>query len=52
MKGLVTPNGHRTPTMIAIIPALGLDVEKLKGGSWMVQQALAQGVHGLHLCSP
>jgi 4-hydroxy-2-oxoheptanedioate aldolase len=54
MKGLVdggpTPSGHRTPTVIAIVPALGLDAETFKGGSWMVQQALAQGVHGVHLC--
>jgi len=54
MKGLVdggpTPSGHRTPTIIAIVPVLGLDVETFKGGSWMIQQALAQGIHGLHLC--
>lgn len=54
MKGLVdagpTPSGHRTPTVIAIVPALGLDAETFKGGSWMIQQALAQGVHGVHLC--
>lgn len=54
MKGLVdggpTPGGHRTPAVIAILPVLGLDAETFKGGSWMVQQALAQGVHGIHLC--
>ena len=54
MKGLVdggpTPSGHRTPTVIAIVPGLGLDAETFKGGSWMIQQALAQGVHGVHLC--
>jgi 4-hydroxy-2-oxoheptanedioate aldolase len=53
MRGLVdggpTPSGHRTPTVIACLPVLGLDNETLKGGSWMIQQALAQGVHGLHL---
>jgi len=54
MKGLVeggpTPSGHRTPTVITIVPVLGLDVETFKGGSWMIQQVLAQGAHGLHLC--
>ena len=54
MKGLVdggpTPSGHRTPTVIAIVPVLGTDVETFKGGSWMIQQALAQGVHGIELC--
>jgi 4-hydroxy-2-oxoheptanedioate aldolase len=53
MKGLVdggpTPSGHRTPTVICIVPLLGLDKETIKAGSWMIQQALAQGVHGLHL---
>lgn len=54
MTGLVdggpTPSGHRTPAVIAIVPVTGLDEETFKGGSWMIQQALAQGVHGVHLC--
>jgi len=54
MRGLVeggpTPSGHRTPTVICIVPVLGIDAQTFKGGSWMVQQALAQGVHGVHLC--
>jgi 4-hydroxy-2-oxoheptanedioate aldolase len=54
MRGLVdggpTPSGHRTPTVICIVPVLGIDVQTFKGGSWMIQQALAQGVHGIHLC--
>jgi 4-hydroxy-2-oxoheptanedioate aldolase len=53
MKGLVdggpTPSGHRTPTVICSVPLLGLDKETVKAGAWMIQQALAQGVHGLHL---
>jgi hypothetical protein len=53
MRGLVdggpTPSGHRTPTVIAIVPVLGMDEETMMAGSWMVQQALAQGVHGVHL---
>lgn len=53
MQGLVdggpTPSGHRTPTVICIVPVLGLDEQTIKAGSWMIQQALAQGVHGLHL---
>ncbi len=53
MQGLVdggpTPSGHRTPTVIAIVPVLGIDDDYLEGGAWMIQQALAQGVHGLHL---
>lgn len=53
MRGLVdggpTPSGHRTPTVIASMPVLGIDENTFKGSSWMIQQALAQGVHGIHL---
>jgi len=53
MEGLVeggpTPSGHRTPTVIVVLPVLGADVESFVGSSWMVQQALATGVHGIHL---
>ena len=53
MQGLVdggpTPSGHRTPTVIAIVPVLGIDENTFMGGSWMIQQVLAQGVHGIHL---
>ena len=53
MQGLVdggpTPSGHRTPTVIVVLPLLGLDEDTVKNGGWMVQQALAQGVHGIHL---
>ena len=53
MRGLVdggpTPSGHRTPTVIVVLPLLGTDEVSFMGGSWMVQQALAMGVHGVHL---
>lgn len=53
MRGLVdagpTPSGHRTPTVIVVLPLLGLDEETVETGGWMVEQALAQGVHGVHL---
>jgi len=53
MQGLLdggpTPSGHLTPTVICSVPLLGMDEETVKAGSWMIQQALAQGVHGLHL---
>jgi 4-hydroxy-2-oxoheptanedioate aldolase len=54
MQGLVdggrTPSGHRTPAVIATLPVLGLDGETMKAGSWMVQQVLATGIHGIELC--
>ncbi len=53
MRGLVdggpTPSGHRTPTVIVVLPVLGLDVPTISGSAWVVQQCLAQGVHGVHL---
>jgi 4-hydroxy-2-oxoheptanedioate aldolase len=54
MRGLVdggpTPSGHRTPAVIVTLPVLGLDAETMRAGGWMVQQALATGIHGVHLC--
>ncbi len=53
MQGLVdagpTPSGHRTPAVIVVLPLLGIDEGTVLDGSWMIQQALAQGVHGVHL---
>lgn len=53
MRGLVdagpTRSGHRTPAVIAVLPLLGTSPEGVEAGSWMIEQALAQGVHGVHL---
>lgn len=53
MTGLVdagpTRSGHRTPAVITVLPALGLSPEAIEANSWMIEQALAQGVHGVHL---
>lgn len=54
MRGLAdggpTPSGHRTPAVFVTLPLYGLDAETVKNNHWMIQQALAAGVHGLHLC--
>jgi 4-hydroxy-2-oxoheptanedioate aldolase len=54
MKGLVdggpTPSGHRTPAVIVTLPLYALDAETVRANHWMIQQALACGVHGLHIC--
>jgi len=54
MKGLVdggpTRSGHRTPAVIVTLPLYGLDATTVTANHWMVQQALACGIHGLHLC--
>jgi 4-hydroxy-2-oxoheptanedioate aldolase len=53
MRGLAdggpTPSGHRTPAVIVVLPMFGVDVNGTEANAWMVQQALAQGVHGLLL---
>lgn len=53
MQGLAdggpTPSGHRTPAVIVTLPLLGLDAETVRNNHWMIQQALACGIHGLHL---
>jgi 4-hydroxy-2-oxoheptanedioate aldolase len=54
MQGLVdggpTKSGHRTPAVIATLPVLGLDEPGMRANSWVVQQVLAAGVHGILLC--
>lgn len=54
MRGLVdggpTPSGHRTPAIIVTLPLYGLNSDVVLANHWMIQQALACGVHGLHIC--
>lgn len=54
MRGLAdggpTASGHRTPAVIVTLPLYGLDADTVKANHWMIQQALACGIHGLHLC--
>lgn len=54
MRGLAdggpTRSGHRTPAVFVTLPLYGLDEATVRANHWMIQQALAAGVHGLHLC--
>lgn len=54
MRGLVdggpTKTGHRTPTVVATLPVIGLDEAYMRANSWVIQQTLATGVHGILLC--
>lgn len=54
MRGLVeggpTPSGHRTPAVIVTLPLYGLNEQTVTSNHWMIQQALACGIHGLHIC--
>ena len=49
-EGGPTPSGHRTPAVLASLPVLGLDEASMRASSWVVQQVLATGVHGVLLC--
>jgi 4-hydroxy-2-oxoheptanedioate aldolase len=53
MKGLVAggpaKSGHRTPAVIVNVPVNGLDEVTVRANSWMFQQVLAAGVHGIML---
>ncbi|MGE0359310.1 MAG: hypothetical protein AB7H93_00960 [Vicinamibacterales bacterium] len=54
MRGLAeagpTRTGHRTPPVIVTLPISGT-ADALRANAWMIQQALAAGVHGILLCN-
>jgi 4-hydroxy-2-oxoheptanedioate aldolase len=53
MQGLVdggpTRSGHRTPTVIAVLPFGGINEAVMWANYWMVEQLLGSGVHGVLL---
>jgi 4-hydroxy-2-oxoheptanedioate aldolase len=54
MRGLVeagpTRTGHKTPAVIVTLPIQGT-ADAVRANAWMIQQALAAGVHGILLCN-
>ena len=54
MRGLKdagpTRTGHVTPAVIVTLPIAGTP-DAVRANTWMIQQALAQGIHGLLLCN-
>lgn len=54
MRGLAsvgtTRSGHRTPAVIVTMPMHGSSATNIQSNSWMIQQVLATGVHGMMLC--
>ncbi len=54
MRGLKdagkTRTGHVTPAVIVVLPISGT-ADVLRANAWMIQMALAQGVHGILLCN-
>ena len=53
MRGLVdggpTRSGHRTPTVVAVLPLGGINETVMWSNYWMVEQVLGSGVHGVLL---
>jgi 4-hydroxy-2-oxoheptanedioate aldolase len=54
MRGLVdggpTPSGHRTPAVFVETCIIGLDEAYARANSWVIQQLLDCGIHGIHVC--
>jgi 4-hydroxy-2-oxoheptanedioate aldolase len=54
MRGLAdggpTPSGHRTPSVFVETCIIGLDEAYMRANSWVLQQLLDCGVHGIHMC--
>lgn len=54
MRGLAeggkTRTGHPTPAVIATLPIQGTP-DAVRANAWMIQQALATGIHGILLCN-
>ena len=44
-----TKSGHRTPTVIAVLPLGGINETVMWSNYWMVEQVLGAGVHGVLL---
>src|SRR5258707_12647598 len=49
VKGGPTKSGHRTPAVIVNVPVNGTDEATVRANSWMFQQVLATGGHGVLL---
>jgi 4-hydroxy-2-oxoheptanedioate aldolase len=54
MRGLVaggpTRSGHRTPSVFVETGIIGLDADYARANSWLLEQFLDAGVHGIHIC--
>ena len=54
MRGLVdggpTRSGHRTPAVFVETCIIGLDEAYMRANSWVIEQLLDCGIHGIHIC--
>lgn len=49
-EGGTTRTGHHTPAVVATLPIQGT-TDAVRANAWMIQQALATGIHGILLCN-
>ena len=54
MRGLVdggpTRSGHRTPAVFVETCIIGLDAPYMRSNTWVIEQLLDAGIHGIHMC--
>lgn len=54
MRGLVdggpTRSGHRTPAVFVETCIIGLDQSYMRANTWVLEQLLDCGIHGIHMC--
>jgi 4-hydroxy-2-oxoheptanedioate aldolase len=54
LRGLVdggpTRSGHRTPAVVVTPPIIGLDATYMRANTWVLEQLLDTGIHGIHIC--
>ncbi len=54
MRGLAaggpTASGHRTPAVFVETGIIGLDAPYARANTWLLEQFLDAGVHGIHFC--
>jgi 4-hydroxy-2-oxoheptanedioate aldolase len=54
MRGLVdggpTRSGHRTPAVFVETGIIALDAAYMRANTWVIEQLLDCGVHGIHMC--
>jgi 4-hydroxy-2-oxoheptanedioate aldolase len=54
MRGLVdggpTRSGHRTPAVFVETCIIGLDEPYMRANTWVIEQLLDCGIHGIHMC--
>ena len=50
MDGGPTRSGHRTPAVFVETCIIGLDATYMRANTWVIEQLLDAGIHGIHMC--